>query len=259
MNKLAMLQRNFQHDLLEGNIISLVPAISTTGRARPEIQLGIYANAYCLRLREVLQLDYPVLLATLGNDDFRALANAYITAHPSQGYTLRDYGARLPAFMRNHTVYSERPAWAEMAEFEWRLGVAFDANDDPLVTASMMNDLSFKAWPDIRFIFHASVQIINIAWNTPAAWNACKTNMPAPEVHECTPSVSWLIWRQDQKVQFRSLEDDETVLLDSAWQGDTFADMCDVLSTVVPRETVPFRAASFLKRWISDGMISQII
>ena len=259
MKQLAKLQRNFQHGLLEGSPNLVVPAINATGRARPELQLEVYANAYYMRLREVLQLDYPGLLATLGNDTFEALADAYIAAHPSRGYSLRDFGARLSGFMRNQTDYSERPTWAEMAEFEWCLGVAFDANDDPLVTTGMMNDLPFEAWPDIRFVFHASVQKINFAWNTPALWNACKTNIPTPEVQEYTPSAPWLIWRQDQKVQFRSLENDETVLFNAARQGDTFAEMCDVMSTVVSRETVPIRAVSLLKRWISDGMISQII
>ena len=258
MKSLSNLQHDFLCDLLEDGAHSVLPAISPTGSARPDKQLAIYANSYRQRLNEVLRLDYPGLLKLLGNDAFEAVADTYITAYPSRYHSLRDFGTWLPVFMSNQQEYRDIPACVEMANFEWHLGLAFDASDDPLVTIETMNNIPNSSWPGLRFAFHNSVQEIEFSWNTPELWQACKTDTSLPDTKSCTPPVSCLIWRQNLKVQFRSLETDEKVLFNSAKEGNTFEEMCKVLSTFVAPENVPFRAASLLKRWVSDGLISRI-
>lgn len=258
MKHLAALQRDFLCDLLEDGARSVLPAISPTGRARPVKQLAIYANAYRQRLNEVLRLDYPVARKLLGDHAFEALADAYIVKHPSQYYSLRDFGAWLSVFLNSQKEYRDIPACVEMANFEWQLGLAFDASNDPSVTIEMMNSIPDESWPDLRFIFHSSSHVMNLSWNTPELWQAYKIDSLLPETKFYTPPVSWLIWRQNLKVHFRSLETDETALFNSAKQGDTFEEMCEALNTFIAPENVPFRAASLLKRWVSDGLISRV-
>jgi hypothetical protein len=259
MKSLSNLQHDFLCDLLEDGAHSVLPAISPTGSARPDKQLAIYANSYRQRLNEVLRLDYPGLLKLLGNDAFEAVADTYITAYPSRYHSLRDFGAWLSVFLNNQQEYRDIPACVEMANFEWHLGLAFDASDDPLVTIETMDNIPNSSWPDLRFTFHNSVQEIEFSWNTPELWQACKTDTSLPEPKSCTRPVSWLIWRQNLKVQFRSLEKDETVLFNSAKKGNTFEEMCEALCTFIAPENVPIRAASLLKRWVSDGLISRVM
>jgi hypothetical protein len=259
MKHLAALQRDFICDLLEDGTRSVLPAISSTGSARPVKQFAIYANAYRQRLNEVLRQDYPALRTLLGDHTFEAVADAYIARHPSRYYSLRDFGTWLSVFLNNQKEYRDIPACVEMANFEWQLGLAFDASDDPSVTIEMMNDIPDTSWPDLRFIFHSSSHVMDLSWNTPELWQAYKIDSLLPEAKFYTPPVSWLIWRQDQKVHFRSQETDETALFNSAKQGDTFEEMCEALSTIIAPENVPFRAASLLKRWVHDGLISRIV
>ena len=258
MKHLAQLQHNFQHGLLARNPATVLPAITTAGRAAPETQLSVYSNAYHLRLREVLALDYPVLAAALGGEAFDVLADAYIEAHPSHGYSLRSFGTQLAAFLRDQPGYRETAVLAELASFEWQLGQAFDTLDDPVVTTDTIKQIPPEAWPGLQFVFHASVQRIDFLWNTPELWKAYKADMTPPEISENAALVPWLIWRQDLTVRFRSLENDEQSFFNAAQQGATFAEMCDVLSTSIPPEKIPLRAASILKHWISHGLISRI-
>jgi hypothetical protein len=259
MKHLAQLQRDFQHSLLSRNHSAVLSAISASGRAAPTRQLAVYSNAYRLRLREVLEIDFPVLAAALGEDAFDKLADAYIGAHPSHGYSLRGFGAQLSTFLRKQPGYRETPVLAELAAFEWGLGKAFTAVDDPVITTETMSQIPSEVWPSLQFVFHASVYRINFAWNTPELWKARKADSTPPEVRENLEPVPWIIWRQDLKIRFRSLENDEQSFFNAAQEGATFTDMCDVLSVLNPPESVPLRAASILKCWIRDGLISRIM
>lgn len=258
MKHLAQLQRDFQHCLLVRNNGAVLSAITANGRAAPDTQLAVYSHAYRLRLREVLANDFPVLAAALGDGAFDELADAYIEAHPSRGYSLRGFGAQLATFLRKQPGYRATPALAELAMFEWTLGEAFDAADDPVVTIEAMTHIPPGDWPGLRLVFHASVHRIDFAWNTPELWKAHKAGSETPEVDGNSAPVPWLIWRQDLKTRFRSLENGEQPVFDAARQGAIFADMCEVLSETIPPEAVPLRAASILKRWISDGLVSRV-
>jgi hypothetical protein len=259
MNRLSRLQQDFQHCLLAGNDEPVLSAITGTGRTAPKAQLAVYTNAYRLRLRDVLETDFPALAAALGYEAFDELADAYIEAHPSRGYSLRTFGARLPAFLRTQPGYKETPALAELATFEWTLGDAFDAADDPVVTVEDMTRIPPDHWPGLRFVFHAGVCRVDFAWNAPELWKAHKTESTPPEVQENSEPVAWVIWRQDFKVRCRSLEDHEPPLIDAARQAATFADMCELLTRAIPPEDVPLHAASTLKRWVNDGLISRVV
>ena len=258
MKRLAQLQRNFQHCLLDRNHDAVLSAISASGCAAPAMQLAVYSNAYRLRLREVLETDFPVLAAALGEDAFDELADAYIEVHPSHSYSLRDFSGQLASFLCKQPGYREIPVLAELATFEWRLGKAFDADDDPVITTETMCHIPPQDWPGLHLVFHASVHRIDFGWNTPELWKAHKADTTMPEVRENSAPVPWLLWRQNLKIRFRSLENDEQLVFDAAQQGATFADMCDMLSISISPESVPLRAASILKRWISDGLVSRI-
>lgn len=258
MKHLARLQRDFQNGVLANDHSQVLPAITGAGKAAPDRQLSVYANAYRSRLREVLEIDYPVLAAALGETAFHELVIAYIDAHTSRDYSLRSFGARLSEFLDTDVNYRHMPALAELARFEWTLGRAFDANDDPLVTVKSMAEIAIEAWPRLRLVFHDSVHRIDFDWNTPALWQAHKSERPIPEVQKNAATAPWLIWRRDLSVHFRSLEDKEALLLDLARQGRTFEELCCSLGQEMAVDEVPLHAASMLKRWISDGLVSGI-
>ena len=258
MKHLEQLQHDFQQSLLTDDSRSVLPAITAAGRAGPGRQLSVYTNAYRSRLREVLELDFPVLAAALGEQAFEELAFAYIDACPSQGYSLRSFGAQLAEFLDTQPDHCRTPVLAELAGFEWKLGSAFDAADVPPVTVKAMADIAPDRWPELRLVFHPGVQRCDFEWNTPALWQSYKSEMPIPEVQKNSATEPWLIWRRDLSVHFRSLENDEALLMALALQGKTFEEQCATLARDMGREETPLRAASILKRWVSDGLISGI-
>jgi len=91
-------------------------------------RLEIYARQYWFRLLDCLYDDYPGLRALLGENRFHDLCRAYLAAHPSESWTLRNLGQHLEAFIREHpklTGTKHRIA-IEVARFEWAQVLAFD-------------------------------------------------------------------------------------------------------------------------------------
>jgi hypothetical protein len=93
MAEVATLQGWMQAMILEGASRGAREHVRGNNRLTADAQLGIYAQAYRLRLLECLRTEYPVLAALAGPTAFDLFAQGYIAAHPSHSYTLYDFGA----------------------------------------------------------------------------------------------------------------------------------------------------------------------
>lgn len=256
--KLLSLQTEFQNHLIRPERTAILKHIAGTAQADAETRLGIYAEAYRLRLIEALDTDFPVLHALLGDDEFERMARAYIDAHPSRHFSIRWFGQHLSDFLRATAPYREHPAVGEMAAFEWTMTLAFDAADDPLLALDAMAAVLPASWPDLRFTPHASLHRLDLSWNVPAVWkaHAAGEDVHAPEQNP--HPIAWALWRQDLTTYFRSLEVDEAWALDALITGQPFADLCQGLCEWIDAQHVAAHAAGLLKNWIGDGMIAAV-
>src|SRR5580698_8028086 len=59
-------------------------------------RLEIYAKSYWYRILDSLYDDFPGLRAILGVRAFDKMSRAYLAEMPSESFTLRDLGSRLP-------------------------------------------------------------------------------------------------------------------------------------------------------------------
>ncbi len=236
--------------------------VSASGRATPEIQLSVYTHAYGARLQEVLANDFPAVLMAIGEDRFARLADDYIRANPSHYFSLRDFGCHLPGFVadliQQDADYREMPWLHELALFEWTLGQAFDAADAPVFTEQDMAAIPYPAWPELRFIPHPSVHRLNLEWNIPEMWQALTGDPPVQVSAVHDGACPWLIWREQLVTRFRSMQTDEQGALDALRGGGCFGEICEVLAKLLREDEVPLRAASLLKGWIGQGLISGI-
>lgn len=252
MTSLAELQAQFRSFLIGGD-----PAIEqlTMGSER----LHVYADAYRLRLQEVLEEDFPGLRGMVGDGAFRALAGAYIDAHPSDHPSVRWFGRRIGAFLRDTPPYSEQSVLAAMAEFEWAQGEVLDAADSPALGADELAGIPPADWPRMRIGFQDALQRLDLSWNAPPLWQAVHDDSNSPPVPKrCEPPLAWLLWRKDLRVHWRSLDDDERFALDAARTGFTFGDICEELLGRTRDDRVPLLAAGYLKRWIGDELVARI-
>lgn len=221
--------------------------------------LEIYANAYKMRLIEALSDNFPVLHTLLGDERFFALAHDYIDHNPPEHFSLRYFGEQLSVFIDSYPLANEFPIIKEMAEFEWALRFAFDAADKSTTQLSELLAIPPEQWDSLVFQFHPSLQILHLHWNVPQIWKAVDEELEPIAMEQHDDGVNWLIWRQDLRTWFRSLEVDEAFSLASMLQGASFAQVCESIVQWIDAEHAPNRVAGFVSEWLSSGLISQVM
>jgi hypothetical protein len=251
MSELEQLQRAFyafatKGAKLDGVIASGDPAI--------------YARMYANRLHDALVEDYPKLRAALVAstadqlaDPFADLARRFFLARPPRSFTLRDAGAQLPDFLR-----SAEPAlglWAaEMAALERSRVEVFDAKDSAALqqeeVAALGDDL-----PSLMLRWIPASSVVTISWNVDDMWSAIEDAVDpvAPALIDGTPKRV-LVWRRDNIVIHRTLDEDEADIAPLLVDGATFTDVCAVLATR-HEEQAPPRAVELLLRWLQGAVL----
>lgn len=258
MTELLSLQEQFQTFLLTehpGIKESIVP----TEWISVDTRLAIYRDGYKLRLTESLTTNFPGLHLYLGTEEFKRLCSAYIDGHPSSYRSIRWYGDALAHFIKIY--YDKRyPYLTELAEFEWKMTVAFDAAEELRVRVEDMAAVVPESWAGLQFTIHPSVQRMNYFWNVIPLWQSLVKDQDISELENISVAKPWVIWRSsDYQIQFYSMSEEEAWALDAMIQGLSFGELCEGLCQWIEEEQVGTRAASFLKGWIQNGMLSRLL
>jgi len=91
-------------------------------------RLELYNRQYWLRVRGALAEDFPAVRAVVGANRFEELSVAYLSAHPSRSFSLRNLGSKLVDWLiANPRWTGRRHALAvDLARIEWAFVEAFD-------------------------------------------------------------------------------------------------------------------------------------
>jgi len=254
MTGLARLQRGFQRNIVDADPRFEREVVSTS-RAPAARRLAIYSGAYAARLIEALGKDYPALRALAREPRFERVAREYIAAHPSPFSNLRWYGGELAAFLARIARSPRGAALAEMAAFEWQLGLAFDAADATPITINDIARVGPEEWPGMRFTPHPSVRRLALHYNVPALRAAAEKGKSLPRLKRAKGAVAWLVWRQDLVARYRSLAPDEAHALDALLRGAPFGEICAHLAGAADPG---LHAAQLLKGWLAEGLLCGI-
>lgn len=256
MNTLATLQDRFQAFVHRGE-----PAIDphiVGDDALRQVRLGIYYDAYRLRLVEALGKDFEALAGLLGESAFGELARAFIDSRPSGFRNLRWYGGGMADFLASDARYSGRAHLAELARLEWTMGLAFDAPDEPVLDFAGLAGIAPEDWPSLRFKLHPCVHSIDLRSNAVGIWHAVKDSTSIPDPEMSGTAVTYMIWRKDYASYFRSASADEAWAVRAADEGQTFAEISAGICDWVPEDEAPGKLAGYLRNWVDEGWLSRV-
>lgn len=271
---LSQLQQQLLDYLLHNNTpIQQQLAQHPNDTISPQTRLGIYRNAYQMRLIEALTDHYPSLALLLGDKTFQQLGLAYLADYPSQHYSVRYFGEQLSDYLiqsshHYHAYHADYPTdfLAEMAQFEWQLRYAFDAGDAPPLQLTDLQAIPMEQWSTLVFRLHPSLVRLDLTWNTATIWQALQTHNDDSTNHQTDETIpaaikqehpsAWRIWREaNYRTFFRPLDVDEAWALDAILQQQNFADICSGLCEWVDEQYAPQRAVTFILSWLKDGLI----
>jgi hypothetical protein len=255
--RLSDWQHEVQAYLLNANAApqpALQASLLGSAALTAEQGLAIYHNAYRARLLETLRGDYPAVHTWLGDEEFDALALAYLAAHPSQHYSLRWLGKQFADFIDGYLVPAQAAALSELARLEWAFTLAFDATEASVLSMAQVAELAPSDWPALQVRLLPSVQWLACRHNSLAIWRACKEQGEFPGSQPLAEVETCLIWRDQLVTRYRSLAANEALALQGmAVHGWSFAELCSELSEL--GEQAPIQAVTWLRQWLSDGLL----
>lgn len=216
--------------------------------------LAIYHNAYRARLLEALRGDYPAVHGWMGDQEFDALALAYLTAYPSKHFSLRWLGAQLATFIDAYLIPAQAAPLSELARLEWTFTLAFDALERQPLSLAQMAELPAEEWPSLQVRLHPSAHWLECWHNSLEIWQACKEQSEFPGSRMLSDAEFCFIWRDHLITRYRCLKADEaTALRGMTTQGWSFAELCSRLAYL--GDQAPVQAVSWLRQWLSDGLL----
>lgn len=254
MSQLAELQSAFQDYIIDQHKgSSFKQRIVDDKKVGATKRLSIYADAYRLRIIDALATAYPNLQRLLGDDFFDKAARSYIDTYPSHYENMRWVGDKMREHIKN--VVSQHPIVAELAQFEWALSLAFDAEDAPILQIQDLAEISPETWGELHFEFNPSVQLLDLQWNVVPVWQALDAEEAPPDSVQVNEPC--LVWRQEMNSHYRVLENLEYKAIQQVMAGATFGELCEELFVTLEDEATQ-QAAQFLAAWLEAGIISKI-
>lgn len=249
--ELIHIQADFQNYLLnQGSAVS--EKIRPGGPMSIEKRLGIYHNAYRVRLVDSLRDTFEKTWAYLGDATFEQCARAFIESHPSTHRSLRDYGVELPDWLRQQ--FPSDADVAELAQMDWLLRQAFDGENAEPLALDALAGLAAEDWETLVFRLVPTLAFQRLEFNTPAIWRAIDQELVPPK-SSGLPAPAWLcVWRRGWQPHFRALDETEWSALERARAGVRFAEICHALNET--REDAQRLIAQYLRAWMTDGLIS---
>ncbi|MBK6401225.1 MAG: putative DNA-binding domain-containing protein [Rhodocyclaceae bacterium] len=249
MNTLATLQQRFQI-----HVTSSPDAAADGLQDDVRGHLEVYVNAYWGRLREALADNYPVLNRALGDDGFRELAAAYVSAHPSHFRSIRWFGDRLADFIAGNPEIVPHPALLDIARLDWAMRGAFDAADATPLRFEDLVGIPSGQWPGLRLALCPSFRMLALDWGIEALWHALNADENAETDEPQRHAHMMIVWRAGLEIRWRTVAEDEALALRTLADGGSFADLCAAIDANGGGDATA--VATLLGQWISEGLLS---
>ncbi|MGY0399901.1 MAG: HvfC/BufC family peptide modification chaperone [Ostreibacterium sp.] len=253
---------NFYDDFeayLNGENSSITEQIITNAKGNSVERMGIYRDAYSLRLIDILYGDFPTIYEILGTDTFLEIAKDYLVKYPSNSFTVRYFGQHLAKYLHEEKPYADFPYLWQIADFEWSKGTVFDAPDTPLFTLEDLASIPPQAWEKVTFTFVPAMTHLVYDYNVPQIWQAVENDTQDNEPVMLDNPMPWVMWRKNLNPHWYSMDADENWFFMQARQGMNFTELCNGLSQwITDEEKIPVRAAEIVRRWINEIMLVRI-
>lgn len=256
MTNLADLQRRIQQAVLEKSAADELVAAPPAGSR--DKRMGVYSDAYGLRLTEFLAHDYEKLRIYLGDVRFSELAQRYIAAHPSDQPNARWFSRHLPEFIGTSQHYERQPEIAELARLERALNDAFDGPDEPVCTMADLAAVDPEQFGNVSFNIASTVHRFAVTTNVSSLWSCLKCDEIPPRPEGISKPLEIMVWRQSSGARFRILGDEEAMAVDSAHQGLSFGIICEMMAAFEDPDSAAVRAAGYLRGWIEAEIVSSV-
>jgi Putative DNA-binding domain len=225
-------------------------------------RLEIYNRQYWFRVLGALQEDFPAVHAVVGPRRFEAISVAYLTAHPSRSFTLRNLGSHLPEWLLAHPEQAGRShrLAVDVARIEWAFVEAFDSAEREPLTSGQIAVIDGES----RLALQPHLQLLSLSFpadnlvldlhkqqkrQTSEAGVEREEEQQRPvKLPQVRPRSTWLAaHRIDLGVYYRRLEREEFQMLAAIRRGISLSQAIE--AGFIDSRIPPKRQASKVQEW----------
>jgi Putative DNA-binding domain len=223
----------------------------------PAQRVGIYHGMYPLRMVEALEADYGALAHFLGEEAFTELVCRYVTAHPSQSYTLNRLGDHLPEFIASAASGVKRPAFAaDLASLERAIAQVFDADESPVLEAEGIAAIGDRvSEAHVRTV--AAVRLLSFRYPVNAYLQSVRD-----EHHDhprAAAQATWvLVFRRSYVVRRLELSRAQHTLLAALASGQTIGAAALATLQSSHRRLQPEEFFGWFREWVAAGVFQSV-
>jgi hypothetical protein len=158
----------------DGAAQSATATVSTELAGITAARLAVHRNTFVATLVDMLAETFPVTLALVGDDFFRAMARDCVLANPVRTAVLAEYALEFPSFVAAYSPVASMPFIAELAQLEAMRLRAFHAADADPVDAASFQPLAIDArrLAHARVTLHPAAQWLRARHAVQSLWSA---------------------------------------------------------------------------------------
>jgi hypothetical protein len=238
--------------------------IAPNNRLNAFERLEIYNRQYWFRVLSSLAEDFTALAAVIGSRAFDRLAVAYLTAHPSRSFSLRNLGSQLPQWLAANPAYAGRRhrLAVDVARVEWAFVEAFDSAEyapltlDQIATLDSGSRLALQ--PHVQLIaldYRADDLVLNLhkrekRQTSEAGVRHEDSDEQYAEIGRIRLRPTWVAaHRVDLAVYYRRLQREEFLTLSAIARGTSLAEA--VVAGFEGSRITGARQIQFVQQWFA--------
>jgi hypothetical protein len=151
-------------------------------------RFDVYRNNVAVSLSEALEAAFPVIAKLVGVNNFKALAGAFLRAHPPGSPLMMFYGAAMPEFLSTFVPTTSIGYLPDVALLEIALRESYHAADITPLNPLALQELSTDALMASGITFAPAVRLVRSTWPLHAIWRfntedgAPKPSMAAEDI-----------------------------------------------------------------------------
>ncbi len=211
---------------------ALPPALGlkTWNGSDPAARFAVYRNNVFVSLVDALADRYPVVLALVGEDFFRAMAGVFARQTPPTSRVMACYGESFAEFIEGFSPAAALPYLADVARLESLHVAAYHAADAQALDAKQLAErlADPEQLPGLRVIFQPSLRLLRSRYAVLSLWAAHQGLLDIATVDPTQPE-SVLIVRPQFEVEMTRISaaaaDFVACLLAGANLGDALEEM----------------------------------
>lgn len=224
--------------------------VSGNDRLSAAEQIDIYRKQFWLRHTSLLIEDFPGVTTLLGQERWEQIAESYLCEHGYEVIALRDLGKGLPAHLGAQGDLESVDLLVDMARLECAYLDAFDARDDPALSAEKVSQIPLESWPMAVLRTASSVRLLEVSYpvaDVRRALRADPSSVDASSVERRPQNL--VVYRRDHALFDKALSRPAFLLLERLTRGMALIPACESVVAVEPEAARVFDEE--LMEWFS--------